>query len=642
MVANWQTLPVELLQTIFFNFNDDKRNPNLYQCQLVCKSWAPTAQRELYTKVKVKSATCMAAVDLALEMNGLDLGKYVKTLQFSSHTTQTANLLDDWQDIETKFPKLTCFSMDRPSKNYYSRIRQAHKDGKWPLLGGICRPLVIDEQLMEDYLNCVLAYRQNVTGVYLSDDGERDNRIEVYNKFLKQLNTIPKLKCLQLIKQISDSIDSLDPVIEGSSPNLENVHLGLTTNEDYLLGNIHEPATIDMSHIKPRPKVKRFTMMGVIDRDRDLLYIMRKYPNLQHFYINSYEDTNVISNIVTSMLFRDPPGTTRFTPTVLANFIYFATKVPIHNLQHFPVTIEIAAEALLKYWTLLTKEEVQQQQQQDEREMMKKSLTLRYKSSQYRPEFVQTVNSLLDIHDHNIGVLFTHLNGTATLPHVDILAKCGHLISHLNLSFDNNLDMLSHVDEGGGGLEEDQEDEKEEAKDHGYYVDQIIQQYTQQQFKKLVLDKCIMKGLNFTSTLVASTSSITQLYFYYSKINMYLFSQLSTKLPNLKELHLICCTFTDQNGNEEKNHIDIKMPNTSLNVLSIQHYTLPRIFFKLSMTNSAACMLSSGVPKKAAMEISENLYETSKHESLSVHFQCHYIDWFHLFNIARKEPDSSS
>lgn len=81
-------------------------------------------------------------------------------------------MLENWNDIETKFPNIKIFFMSQPDRAYYSCITQAHKEQKWPFLGTISQPT--DTTCMEACDDCLLECRNNMSSLLLLDDGTND------------------------------------------------------------------------------------------------------------------------------------------------------------------------------------------------------------------------------------------------------------------------------------------------------------------------------------------------------------------------------------------------------------------------------------------------------------------------------------
>jgi hypothetical protein len=227
----------------------------------------------------------------------------------------------------------------------------------------------------------------------------------------------------------------------------------------------------------------------------------------------------------------------------------------------------------------------------------------------------------------NMGDKLIDMNFIASdghnLPHMDIITRSGHLLSELTLTLGLKGELSSYFHD------------EDDLEDQGYYVDTTIQKCTQ--LKRLSLYD---SNINFLDFDIVS-SSIMRLDLRRVRIRSSLFSQISSKLPSLKELTLSYCVFVDQDGKDGQENISIDMGDASLEKLSVWHYE-PKLSIKLSLQRDEEAAyaidkyFSSTTTGFTSIPAEIFLNCEDRNEDFTYRIKCNSVDNFDAFSMPKK------
>ncbi|KAI8385766.1 hypothetical protein BD560DRAFT_384279 [Blakeslea trispora] len=277
-MTQWHTIPQEIL-SIMLAFMDTR---DMMQCQRVCRNWATISQSKAYTDV---------TIDYHNEMSGFlkinkSLGKRVKRLHIrneSFHVVRAKGVIKtcliqfssifspfiDISSLPATCPNLELLEFDQPESEYWEWIHTNCCLGYWKHLNRLPCPTVENTKAGEHYSKTIHLLSRNMKEINMFVYGTLTSTSQAL-----MTDDFEQLETLQLgdLHPFPVHIDSLI----NKFPRLKRI---LIRSEYKDMGSY-----FDSQDVKPNLTVNEFGLIGTTLSVHVLFYIMKKFPHLKRLH----------------------------------------------------------------------------------------------------------------------------------------------------------------------------------------------------------------------------------------------------------------------------------------------------------------------------------------------------------------------
>lgn len=509
-------LPKDTLVRIFKNLPDE----DILTCILVCKSW----QAAGYIAINNKTISIFSE-DRLKELLRLktDFTDFVTGVELNLNwQMNTAFLLEALQVKLCNLERLT-IKKECEEKVYVWLMYQYLKKPLLWQLKYISPP--ISSRYIEFYNACVLNYTNCLTSLEVVDrkyDGQSEVIYEQeFYRLAKEVGQFKKLEELIIMKQGTGlSIVAFDDLI---SPTLKKLTVKLF-NTSFAQ---QITTAVNTTSSTPLPLLKTIHLSLIPTDDDSFLYIMQRFPKPSDFLLDLDNQ---------KYLFATPLDTycTNYTAPVVARFLEYCFKIPKHHL------IKLYIRNLIDVLERLPSD-------------MFIILQLEYGERNLGESFAEA-NVTLNFDKNDTTEIRKNkyfrlkLNILSHVLHSKIIESYGKHVKRLCIKGVPMLgDMMG-----------------------GRYLNEILEHCVQ--LKTLWLTNHRIRQFESTMT---KNNSIIQLVLENMEIFKEIYTEMSTRLPNLKSLNILNCHYIKVNGNRTNTRqVSIDMPYSSLELLRIV-YEIP-------------------------------------------------------------------
>lgn len=538
-------LPGEILKVIFKGLTAQSKHWTVSQCQLVCKAWHDNAQRCLYEVIPIYNLEKLVNMTLIFKKspNGSSPGKYTRQinceyLNFAFYDYDEADnqtMGHKWVSYYVPiFPNMRNLNRYKGDRQYFLRLIEAHSRGDWHYLEDIGSST---ERDVDVYNACAILHSKTLKQLQVYDFSG------ICCNFYDQLQLFPAVTKLGL-KTNQRSFYEFAEYITQIGRNFEMLHYRYWREVDY--DQLTPYQAVDLESITPCLAVKTLLLYNhSYENDNFLLYLMKKFPNLNTFYSNTYKKGDRLQHIV---LRRLKLSKNKFTIPVVSQFISFVEKCKTGYMDRLFVTFKVE-EFLNYHW--------------DTNQPKVRSMGIEYSD---RLERIFDRNRVVNYNDPLVQIKanteygltrFGFRSHGTHMPHYSILQQCGHRLDHLYISIDldqGEMRTLKAVKIVMGG-----------------FLCHLLHYCTT--LKSLhIQNSYLIGGLSIDPPYI--NKSVTEMKLQSVHANNSVFPILSRLLPSLTRLIL-----DDIWGKEDRGYLDhhmfhyvIDMPYTSLKFLYIKNH----------------------------------------------------------------------
>ena len=285
---SWQFLPVEIQTIIFQHLKQSQVQLN--QCQLTCRGWFATAQKELYTNVYLKRSK-LDVFAQSVSNEPASHGNYVNTIHFYelgkklAMGHETASLLK----VAKYCPNTKRAVMMSPYgtllfRNAFNQIGIA---GLWNLIKELPQKH-LDMGHYSSYIKFQPLFTKSLENIHFSlyEDIIRNSQATANNLIAQKLNSIADyLQKFQHIKKVSFhliepviNLQFMDEFFDKVPATVNSIEFGSSIDADHSLEN---DQNIDsMVPIKKNDHLKSFQTTLPILNANTIEYALTKFPRL--------------------------------------------------------------------------------------------------------------------------------------------------------------------------------------------------------------------------------------------------------------------------------------------------------------------------------------------------------------------------
>ncbi|KAI9341064.1 hypothetical protein BD770DRAFT_210012 [Pilaira anomala] len=509
-------LPNDILVRIFKNLPDE----DILTCIMVCKTWEGAG----YIAINDKTISIFSEDNLKeLLRLKTDFTDYVTGVELNLNwQMNTAFLLEALQVKLRNLERLT-MKEECEEKVYVWLMYQYLKKPLLWQLKYISPP--ISSKYIEFYNACVLNYTNCLTSLEVVDrkyDGDSEVIYEQeFNRLAKQVGQFKKLEEIIIVKQGTGlSIVAFDDLIK---PTLKKLTVKL-----FNTSFVQQITTaVNTSSSTPLPLLKTIHLSLIPTDDNSFLYIMQRFPKPSNFLLDLNSQKYLFATSLDTYC-------ANYTAPVVARFLEYCFKIPKHHLIKLYIRNLIDVLEHLPSYMFIT-------------------LQLEYSERNIRESFAEAnvtlnfdKNDTTEIQKNSYFQL--KLNILSHVLHSKIIESYGKHVKRLCI---DGIPILGDIV-------------------GGRYLNEILGHCVQ--LKTLWLTN--HKIRQFESTMTKN-NSIIQLVLKNMEIFKEIYTELSTRLPNLRLLNILNCHYIKLNGNRTNTRqVLIDMPYSSLELLRIVYQNL--------------------------------------------------------------------
>lgn len=286
MTTTWADIPREILEIVFKKLKREYFNTDydLRECSLVCHRWAPAAQEILFSTINLKSEKDVEKLIYTVARKP-SLAGFVKTLDYNYNELTSYTHIAHLAILANFFPHLEEFDANGfIEDSFYEMFCDLVRDGRFPFL----KEFPKSRNTYQDSLraSCMIAHCKNsITEIKLfrHDDTGRNE----FKLICDELHQFPRLNKFEItvISEVPQSVIQY----------IESVTLTSAKKLDFTM-DFPETSTLnehDLKKIQPMLQVKKFYgslwRRLNIDYADFILYLMRKFPNLDDLKLTSHD-----------------------------------------------------------------------------------------------------------------------------------------------------------------------------------------------------------------------------------------------------------------------------------------------------------------------------------------------------------------
>jgi hypothetical protein len=549
-MSSWDTLPTEIITKIA---NEIESRQDVKQFQLTCKGWAPLAQQQLYTDIKLSSKFQLQVFTESITANP-SLGLLVERLDISTAFFQFS------RERCTPLEYLTIFIERCPNvrqilntDGFYIEVWRllinALHEGKWKQLH-LIEPSSGNVSVA-DHEQAIWEIRGRLTELRMTDDVLQIAEDSGENKgpsIAKKILAFPKLQDLTLIikKRRMHIFDFNEHIDNCVSLKKLTVHCFLLCSDPVKdLQCMERRVVSDISSIKQQYDVKQLQATISYFHDDSLIYIMRKFPSLSILMLccNGYTNKPL-------------------SYEVCRQFLEYVSKIQLVNIYQLRMKNVVCELLLNTFFKDIIKSDKRKTRfiisyNRYNREPGQSVLSIETEPS-YR-----NLTSHLDVFTRfwyrkicgssTISVFFcsaTHYDGSS-LPHVSLLENLGYEMTALKLDCQTDDSVFTNIEEG-------------------YFLDHILENCPR--LEDLAISYASLAHCNSTLPIANRLDTLSL-----HGCNIYsdFFNSLSPLLPSLESLYLEGCSFFNSQDSQcllKKPYLLVNMPHTSIRSLYVSIY----------------------------------------------------------------------
>ncbi|KAI8347601.1 hypothetical protein EDC96DRAFT_521005 [Choanephora cucurbitarum] len=276
-MTDWYSLPLELWNMIF----ELLPKSDLIQCQLTCDDWCSVVNKIMYTEIILSTVTQKTTLINTLLRSSCAPGSYLKRFYLNNTPITTTQASWDIQAVVHQLavhcPFLESILVAQPSDMFYQQIVRELDMNRLQHLNKLSYPETYGEAL-ESYTRAIVILRKRITVIKLSDYVTPSFYKKTYVPLMENVADFVCVETVLFEKRKECTPTLLDDLID-ALPSLKEIKFVL-----------HQPLPLDnykyACRTLPRPNMRRFSINRIAGSDTAFMYIMTKFPNLEHLVMD--------------------------------------------------------------------------------------------------------------------------------------------------------------------------------------------------------------------------------------------------------------------------------------------------------------------------------------------------------------------
>ncbi|CAO0791521.1 unnamed protein product [Mucor circinelloides] len=601
-------LPVEILHLIFSYLHKN----DLFQCQIACRSWYRPAQRYAYKNICLKyQSQADKYIDTIATFQGL--GSFAESIdlnhvflpQFYAASPDRFKVLTHLAEL---CPNVRYLSTIDTNNGFFKSLLPLYRQGHFQYLESI--PVPNGWAVFRDYVQCVMAMRENLTRLTIGDATNRQCYFDdifqddFMDEMISRLNEFTHLKSLSFIKHTDKYMFEFDDIVQ-RCPLLDSFSFTAYSLKriagigmfNHLGDDVY--TRVDLQQIQPRPSISSFTGNFLLMSDESLKYIMLKFPRLHYLDINTnHQDHQLVADLKTRGF--------GFSSNVMMQFVAYVFQIntaKFHNvclpdavgfLSIFLDTMSFNGTMEVKYT------------QENHSYISADNPVLQFDVDSSHPSCRETnrITAIFETAKQHDKALIREQEANNPA-YLTLLKSCGKHLQHL---------MLTHINQ-------------HVLQDYNFTTSSLFD-YTLLcccSLKSLVMVDCLFAGYYHTASATKTTNtSIEKLSLERCQLDQQVLTKVSHHVPLLKHLDLVNCEFI----NNVSRTVEINMPSTSFENLLYVDSLVSKAYIQLTMVSAGTMYASAQNDALSLMTFDEyqrSLDTRSTHNTLRLNICCKRI-----------------
>lgn len=601
-------LPVEILHLIFSYLHKN----DLFQCQIACRSWYRPAQRYAYKNVCLKyQSQADKYIDTIATFQGL--GSFAESIalnhvflpQFYVASPDRFKVLTRLAEL---CPNVRYLNTIDTNNGFFKSLLLLYQQGNFQYLESI--PVPKGWAVFRDYVQCVMAMRENLTRLTIGDATNRQCYFDdifhddFMEEMISRMNEFTHLKSLSFIKHTDKYMFEFDDIVE-RCPLLDSFSFTAYTLKriagigmfNYLSDDVY--TRVDLQQIQPRSSISSFTGNFLLMSDESLKYIMFKFPRLHYLDINTnHQDYQLVADLKTRGF--------GFSSKVMMQFVAYVFQIhtaKFHNvclpdavgfLSIFLGTMSFTGTMEVKYT------------QENHSYISADNPVLQFDVDSSHPSCREAnrITAIFETAKKHDKALIREQEANNP-PDQVLLKSCGKYLQHL---------VLTHVNQ-------------HVLQDYNVTASSLFD-YTLLcccSLKSLVMIDCLFAGYYHTASATKTTNtSIEKLSLEQCQLDQQDLTKVSHHVPLLKHLDLVNCEFI----NNVSRAVEINMPSTSFENLLYVDSIVSKAYIQLTIASAGtmyAFAQNGALSLMTFEEYQRSLDTRSTHSTLRLNICCKRI-----------------
>ncbi|KAI8050132.1 uncharacterized protein B0P05DRAFT_563206 [Gilbertella persicaria] len=325
-MSYWLHLPSELWYKIFQLLP----RQDIMECQLTCQLWHKVSKRAAYNKITVYEDHQVPLLIDTFANSSFVPGHFVRHLDLPCEDSQRWDLDSVLVQIANHCPYVESITLSKTCALFYNRIAQELQKGNLSYLDKLQFPQV-DGKELESYTNVIMLMHDRLKKIKISDCVSSSFFTKTYRPLTDKVKDFKQVERLVLEKFREWSLNELNALVDS----LEELK--------YLRLILHLSSPLDTykdTVLKPKTKVRKLYINRIIGLENAFVYIMNKFPCLEHLEIDKANHDRPILLSITRQ--------SNFDPSIMKQLIFY-----LKNLKSFSIK---KLENMLEFAFLLRKE----------------------------------------------------------------------------------------------------------------------------------------------------------------------------------------------------------------------------------------------------------------------------------------------